>query len=147
MITRKAGIEDVVLLEKLFDDYRVFYEKETDVLRANEFLTDRIKKNDSEIFLAETNDKILAGFIQLYPIFSSTQMKKLWLLNDLYVNPNYRGRSISILLIDKAKELAMNTNSAGLILETTKSNIIGNKLYARTDFVLDEEHNYYSWGK
>jgi ribosomal protein S18 acetylase RimI-like enzyme len=147
MITRKAGIEDVVLLAKLFDDYRVFYEKETDVLRANEFLTDRIKKNDSEIFLAETNDKILAGFIQLYPIFSSTQMKKLWLLNDLYVNPNYRGRSISILLIDKAKELAMNTNSAGLILETAKSNIIGNKLYAKTDFVLDEEHNYYSWGK
>lgn len=147
MTTRKACIEDIVLLVKLFDEYRGFYEKETDVLGANEFLTDRINKNDSEIFVAETNDKVLTRFVQLYPVFSSTRMKRLWLLNDLYVNPNYRGRGISVLLIDQAKALAVNTNSAGLILETAKANTIGNTLYASTDFALDEEHNYYSWSR
>jgi hypothetical protein len=30
-------------------------------------------------------------------------------------------------------------------LETAKSNTIGNNLYPRTSFFLDEDHNYYSW--
>ncbi|MBK9106830.1 MAG: GNAT family N-acetyltransferase [Saprospiraceae bacterium] len=145
MITRKATFEDLGKLARLFDEYRVFYEKETDVLAAGEFLRDRLVNKESEIFVAEAQDKALTGFVQLYPIFSSTRMKRLWLLNDLYVHPDYRGRGISVLLIDKAKELAVHTQSAGLILETAKSNFIGNKLYPKTDFVLDEEHNYYSW--
>ena len=69
-------------------------------------------------------------------------MKKLWLLSDLYVNPTCRRQNISVFLIDRAKELAVNTRSAGLILEKAKSNEIGNKLYSRTDFVLDLEHNF-----
>jgi ribosomal protein S18 acetylase RimI-like enzyme len=72
-------------------------------------------------------------------------MKRLWLLNDLYVHPNFRGLKVSVSLIDMAKQLAKETNAAGLILETAKSNAIGNNLYNRTDFVLDTDHNYYAW--
>jgi ribosomal protein S18 acetylase RimI-like enzyme len=147
MIIKKATLENLHLLTILFDEYRIFYRMESDIIKAREFLAERINKNQSEIFVAETINKTLAGFIQLYPIFSSTRMKRLWLLNDLYVNPNYRGQNISVLLIDKAKELSNNTESAGLILETAKSNFIGNKLYLQTDFKLDEDHNYYSWNK
>ncbi|MGN6648324.1 MAG: GNAT family N-acetyltransferase [Cytophaga sp.] len=72
-------------------------------------------------------------------------MKRLWLLNDLYVQPVYRGKRVSVALIDQAKEVSRNSNAVGLILETAKSNFIGNSLYPRADFVLDEAHNYYSW--
>ncbi len=146
MITiRNASLSDIDQLSKLFDEYRIFYLVESDLPGAKAFLSERIKNKDSEIFVAVKNAKFLVGFVQLYPLFSSTRLKRLWLLNDLYVSPGSRGQNISVMLIDKAKELSRQTNSAGLILETAKSNIIGNKLYPRTDFVLDEEHNFYSW--
>lgn len=147
MITkiRKATIKDLNWVVELFDKYRVFYERETDKEKALEFLSERLKLNDSEIFVAETNDNSLVGFIQLYPLFSSTRMRPLWLLNDLFVNKEYRGKGISKQLIETAKNLCIQTNACGLILETAKTNSIGNELYPNIGFSLDEEHNYYSW--
>ena len=146
MITiRKATINDLNLVVELFDKYRVFYEKKSDKLKAEEFLFYRLRLNDSEIFVAENDKNDLVGFVQLYPIFSSTRMQRLWLLNDLYVNKEYRGMGISKLLIESAKELCKQTNACGLILETAKTNSIGNELYPKVGFSLDKEHNYYSW--
>ncbi|MBT1701474.1 GNAT family N-acetyltransferase [Fulvivirgaceae bacterium PWU4] len=147
MTVRKSTLEDIAQLAVLFDRYRVFYNKESDVENAAIFLSERIESRDSEIFVAEAEDGVLAGFVQLYPLFSSTRMKRLWLLNDLYVDPRYRGKHVSVMLIDRAKQLVKETNAVGLILETTKSNVVGNTLYPRTGFTLDEEHNYYSWGE
>lgn len=145
MTTRKITIADIDKLSKIFDDYRLFYEKESNIKGAEEFLLERTRNKESEIFIAENDKKELTGFIQLYPIFSSTRMKKCWLLNDLFIDENYRGKGVSILLIDEAKKLCKETNACGLILETAKSNTIGNKLYHKTGFSLDLEHNYYSW--
>jgi GNAT superfamily N-acetyltransferase len=69
----------------------------------------------------------------------------MWLLNDLFVNPNFRGKGISVALIDEAKKLCTNTGSCGMLLETAKSNLIGNQLYLKTGFSLDTAHNYYEW--
>jgi ribosomal protein S18 acetylase RimI-like enzyme len=145
MTTRKIKREDIKDLSILFDNYRVFYEKESDIKGSEIFLLERIRNNESEIFIAENDKKELVGFVQLYPIFSSTRMKKLWLLNDLFVDENYRGQGVSVLLIDEAKKLCKESYACGLILETAKSNVVGNKLYPKTGFSLDIEHNYYSW--
>ena len=142
---RKATIEDLKFVVELFDKYRVFYEKESDKLKAEDFLSERLKLNDSEIFVAETVDRNLVGFVQLYPIFSSTRMQRLWLLNDLYVDKDYRGKGISKQFIEFSKSLCKHTNACGLILETAKTNIVGNELYPKVGFSLDKEHNYYSW--
>ncbi len=145
MLVRKADIKDIEQLSKLFDEYRVFYKKESNLNEAKLFLTDRITNKESEIFVAENEEKILMGFVQLYPLFSSTRMKRLWLLNDLYVNEKYRSKGISIAFMNEAKTFVSKTNSAGLILETEKSNVIGNNLYPNNGFTLDSEHNYYYW--
>jgi GNAT superfamily N-acetyltransferase len=142
---RKAKIDDLKQVSELFDQYRVFYKKKSDVEGAEVFLHERMHNSESEILIDETDEKIITGFVQLYPIFSSTRMKKLWLLNDLYVLPNYRGKGISVKLIEKAKEIAKDSDAVGLILETAKSNSIGNSLYLKTGFSIDNEHNYYSW--
>lgn len=144
-IIRKAAIDDLNLLVELFENYRVFYEKEPDKKRAEEFLFERLKLNDAEIFVAETDNNNLAGFVQLYPLFSSTRMKRLWLLNDLFVDREHRGKGISKQLIEAAKELCKKTNACGLVLETAKTNIAGNDLYPKVGFSLDKEHNFYSW--
>ena len=145
MITRKATISDIQNLSKLFDNYRIFYEKQTDLKSAENYLTERIKNKDSEIFVTEIEENKLIGFVQLYPIFSSTKMQRLWLLNDLFVDENFRGKGVSIQLIEKCKGLCHETNACGIILETAKTNEIGNNLYPKAGFSLDLEQNYYSW--
>jgi GNAT superfamily N-acetyltransferase len=141
----KATLDHIEQLAVLFDQYRVFYKKESDVASAKNFLRDRMEKNESVIFVSFDAKNSMTGFTQLYPLFSSTRMKRLWLLNDLFVDSNYRGKGFSIALIDRAKELCKQTGACGLLLETAKTNDIGNNLYPKTGFALDEDHNYYSW--
>lgn len=142
---RQADKNDIEQLAELFNAYRVFYNKASDISGAKDFLATRMQNNESVIYISEASDGKLTGFVQLYPLFSSTRMNKLWLLNDLFVHADFRGNGYSVALIEKAKELAKATNSAGLILETEKTNKIGNHLYPKTGFERDEDHNYYSW--
>ncbi len=144
---RNAKKNDLDQIAKLFDAYRVFYRKESDIESAKRFLSERLEQKDSEIFVAETPDNLIAGFVQLYPLFSSTRMKKLWLLNDLFVNPDFRSKGISIDLIEKAKQLVRETKACGMFLETEKTNVVGNKLYPKTGFILNEASNYYEWDR
>lgn len=142
--TRKTTIHDLTQLAELFDQYRVFYHKESDIPAAENFLKERIENKDSEIFVAEQNGN-LTGFVQLFPIFSSTRMKRYWLLNDLYVNENHRGKGFSKELIEEAKQLAKSTDACGVLLETGKSNDIGNQLYPACGFKLYDSVNFYEW--
>ena len=144
MKIRKAGIEDLKKVSVLFDQYRIFYRNPSDVRGAEIFLKERLKKNESVIFVAAVSGE-LVGFTQLYPQFSSTRMKRSWLLNDLYVLPDYRGKGISKKLIDAAKQLAKQTNAAGLLLETEKTNTIGNRLYPSAGFAPYDTTNFYWW--
>lgn len=144
---RKATINDLPQLAILFNLYRIFYGKQSDQNAAEKFLSERITKLESEILLAETGDNHLAGFTQLYPLYSSTRMQRLWLLNDLYVSEPYRGKGISKKLIEAAKNIAIDTNAAGLLLETAKTNTVGNKLYPATGFKLEQKSNFYFWEK
>ena len=142
----QAKIDDVAALSELFDLYRIFYGKESNLIGANQFLTERIIKNETTIFLAKDIDHgQLVGFTQLYPLFSSTRMQRLLLLNDLFVLEEFRGRGISKLLIERSKQLALEINAAGILLETQKSNLIGNALYPRMNFHLEDDVNFYFW--
>lgn len=141
---RLATLHDLESLTLIFEKYRDFYKKQGDYEGAKSFLKERISNNEFVIYIAEADGKTI-GFTQLYPLFSSTRMKKLWLLNDLYVEEEYRQKGISIALIDKAKELCRETGACQLSLETSKTNMVGNNLYPKTDFQLDTEANFYYW--
>jgi GNAT superfamily N-acetyltransferase len=145
MTTRKAVLPDIENLSRLFDKYRVFYEKQSDLTSVEHFLTERIRKEESAIFITENSENKLVGFVQLYPIFSSTKLQRLWLLNELFVDECFRGKGISIQLIARSKEFCKETKACGLLLETSKTNEIANNLYLKTGFCLDQEHNFYSW--
>ena len=144
MSIRKAKKSDLDQLSKLFNSYRMFYGKESNIDIAKKFLESRLINKDSKIFICEVNN-ILTGFIQLYPLFSSTRVSKYWLLNDLFVDREYRGKGYSKILIDKAKELVKQSNACGMMLETEKSNKIGNNLYPKTGFKINELCNFYEW--
>jgi len=145
-MTRPATLADLDSLALLFDAYRVFYEKTSALTEGRQFLADRMSGHESMIFVAEEADSgTLVGFVQLYPLFSSTRMKRLWLLNDLFVQVDHRGQGHSLALLDAAKTLCYETGACGLMLETDKTNLIGNRLYPRVGFTPDSDHNFYSW--
>ncbi|KOY88232.1 acetyltransferase [bacterium 336/3] len=146
MNIQKATINHLENLAHVFDLYRIFYKKESDIEQAKQFLKARLENNESVIYIAFDNqEEQIVGFVQLYPLFSSTRMQRLWLLNDLYVKQEYRNTGISKMLIEASKTLCIETNACGLMLETAKDNTVGNQLYPATDFVLDTEHNFYFW--
>ena len=144
MNIREAETSDLDQLSKLFDSYRMFYGKESNIDIAKKFLESRLSNKDSKVFICEVNN-ILTGFVQLYTLFSSTRVSKYWLLNDLFVDSEYRGNGYSKLLIDKAKELVKESNACGMMLETEKSNKIGNNLYPETGFKKNDLSNFYEW--
>lgn len=139
----EAKIDHLNGLTDLFDAYRVWYRKASDKKNARTFLKQRLQSNDSVIYLA-MDETEQVGFTQLYPSFSSTKMKRLWILNDLYVKPSHRGRGLSRKLIATAQQLCSDTDGCGVLLETELSNTIGNRLYPSMGFKL-EENNFYFW--
>jgi ribosomal protein S18 acetylase RimI-like enzyme len=144
VVIRTGTLADLPQLSHLFNLYRIFYRKQPDIPGVRLFLQERILERESVIFIAE-KEELLIGFAQCYPLFSSTSMKKTLLLNDLFVLEEYRGRGISRLLIGAAKELTKNTKASCLLLETEKTNRIGNTLYPAEGFILNENSNYYQW--
>ena len=144
MNIREAKISDLKELSILFDAYRMFYGKISNIEVSKEFLKNRLINKDSKLFVCEANN-IITGFVQLYPLFSSTRVSKYWLLNDLFVGNEFRGNGYSKLLIDRSKNLVKETDACGMMLETEKSNKIGNNLYPKTGFKINDLSNFYEW--
>jgi hypothetical protein len=100
MLIRRATLSDVELVAPQFDLYRQFYQQPPNPELARQFITERLERNESVIFLAlddESNPPRAAGFVQLFPLFSSTQARPMWLLNDLCVgtlSPERRGAAM-----------------------------------------------------
>lgn len=140
----KAGMEHLDAFAALFNDYRIFYRQPSDPGRGKDFLRERIARGESDTFLAFVDGKA-AGFAQLYPLFHYKKLQRQWLLSDLFVAPEYRGRGLSVKIIDRCKAFCEETDACGLLLETEKTNVVGNQLYPRTGFGIDNEHNYYNW--
>lgn len=127
---RRAGPEDLDALSPLFDAYRVFYEQPSDLPAARQFLQDRMEHLQSVIFLAELTETGTAiGFTQLYPTFSSVSMKRVWILNDLFVEKVYRGLQAGKALLDAARDFGLSTRAKGLQLETARTNTTAQRLY------------------
>ena len=146
MTIQQVTIDELDELVPLFEAYRVWYKKPTNELKTRQFLTERILKRESIIFLVYTEGGVPAGFTQLYPVYSSVRLGRLWLLNDLFVSETERGKGFSIALIERAKDMARKTGAVGVVLETDKTNDVGNKLYPKMGFDLhNKTQNFYGW--
>ena len=137
----QAHIEHLEDIVPLFNSYRIFYKQDSDLISAKQFLKERILNNESIIYIAYL-EKEAVGFTQLYPLFSSVSMKSMYLLNDLYVKSNYRGKGIGEALINKAKTLCVAQQNKGLALQTAADNP-AQKLYERLGFIKDHDLYYY----
>ena len=100
---KRIKLDEIHLVVNLFDSYRVFYKQTSDLSLAENYLNDRLKNNESVIFVVLDNEKPI-GFTQFYPTYSSVRTVRNWILNDLYVDANYRKKGIGKMLIDAAAD-------------------------------------------
>lgn len=127
---RRATPADVGLLVPLFESYRAFYKCAPDAHGARAFLQQRLDLGQSTVFIAIDETKGGgAGFVQLYPVFSSLRMKPALILNDLYVEPAYRGQHVSRMLMEAARTHAVQAGAAYVTLETARDNDTARRLY------------------
>lgn len=138
-----CSMDDLDALVGLFEDYRRFYRAPADAEGARRFLHERLENGDAVILLARSDAGEPVGFTQLYPSFSSVRMKRLWILNDLYVTGEARGRGIGRALMDAARRRAREAGVSILALATERDNHLAKRLYASCGYVLDTEFDHY----
>lgn len=134
--------EQADLVAPLFDAYRMFYGQSSDLGGARHFLAERLQRRESVIF-ALVEGGVALGFTQLYPSFSSVSMKPLWVLNDLFVAEAARQRGIGTRLLMAARNYAVQTGAARLVLSTAVENRTAQSLYERLGWQRDTAFLHY----
>ena len=138
----RKDLEDVI---PLFDDYREFYEADSNHAAARAFLTERTDREESVIFVAYARRPHQAvGFTQLYPSFSSVSLKRLWILNDLFVHSDARRGGVARALLERARQHALETGAKGLVLNTAVTNKPAQTLYESCGWTREDEFLQYN---
>lgn len=127
---------------ELFDEYRSFYGQSSERDGCRRFLHDRISQQESVIFLARFETRV-AGFVQLYPSFSSIAMKEIWILNDLFVLESERQRGVGTELLNAAEQFARESNAIRLTLATGVENVSAQSLYEKLGWLRDKAYFHY----
>lgn len=139
MEIRRARPSDRDIVAVLFDAYRQFYDQPANPALARQFIGERLDRDESVIYLAVV-DGSAVGFVQLYPVFSSTAARpgRLWLLNDLFVTAAARRHGAARALMERAKEHAQETQAVGLFLQTARDNHPAQALYRSLGYRRDD---------
>ncbi len=140
---RLCGERHVGLAVELFEQYRQFYGMPPNKDGAHAFLTRRLKQKDSIFLMAESERGVPLGFVQLYPMFSSTRMVRLWVLNDLFVVPDARRKGVGMRLMEAARSHAERHGVRAIALATQKHNAAARKLYEGLGYRLDTEFDHF----
>jgi len=143
MLVKRAGPGDLDAVAPLFDGYRQFYGQRSDPAAARTFLAERLARDESVIFLAVAEDGEALGFTQLYASFSSVSLRRLWILNDLFVDPGVRRGGVGRRLLERAREWAAETDTKGLTLATAVTNRAAQSLYESCGWRRDDEFQHY----
>lgn len=139
---RQAVLADLDTLAPLFDGYRQFYGRDSDLGAAQDFLRARFEHGQSVLFLALDGDTPL-GFAQLYPSFSSVSLARVFVLNDLYVVPAARQRGVATGLLAAAANFARQLGAVRLSLSTALTNTAAQAVYVRAGWKRDEQFLVY----
>ncbi|MGH7772673.1 MAG: GNAT family N-acetyltransferase [Candidatus Binatia bacterium] len=139
----RARLKDAKDIGPLFAAYLKFYNRAADFKDIDLFLRARIENDESVIYVARIAGKPV-GFAQLYPSFASLALANCWILYDLFVHAEVRGRGIGLKLLEKAKSLAEETSACEIFLQTAKDNLRAQSLYEKAGYVRDEDFYCYS---
>jgi GNAT superfamily N-acetyltransferase len=135
---RQAVLADLEVIADLFNQYRQFQGKASDLSACHAFLHDRFNHAESTVFIA-TVDERPVGFAQLYPSFSSTALARVFILNDLYVSESGRRRGVASAMLKAVEDYAWALGACRVSLNVAQVNVSAQELYEVTGWVQDRE--------
>jgi ribosomal protein S18 acetylase RimI-like enzyme len=138
---RLATVADVPALTPLVEQYRAFYKQESNP-NTESYLAQRIANQESIVFVADDHGT-LVGFTQCYPTFSTVSLSQIWLLNDLFVAPEHRGKHIADQLMSTAEASAKDSGATRIWLRTAHTNSPAQALYEGRGWMQDEIYRRY----
>ncbi len=133
MFIRTVTKEDASALVPLMLSYIVdFYGKPNPGESAVRGLIERLLRNPEAgvQFVAVKGDQ-LVGFVTLYHTFSTLQMKRVAILNDLFVDVEYRGQKVGETLFLHALTYIREQGFAFMEWQTAKDNFVAQSLYRK----------------
>lgn len=142
LTVRQAILSDLDALVPLFDGYRQFYGRTSDISAAREFLSARFNHGESSLFIAHLKDTPV-GFCQLYPSFSSVSLARTFVLNDLFVLEPARRQGVASKLMAAAIEFAQALGAVRVSLTTAVTNETAQALYQSAGWKRDEQFFVY----
>ncbi len=132
----RADASHLESIVPLFDAYRQFYKRASDLEAARTYLRERLERHECVVFLALDGENAV-GFTLLYKHFTSVAMGAIWLLNDLFVTLEARGHGVGEALILHATQMAREDGSIGLHLRTAIDNTPAQSLYEKLGWKRD----------
>jgi ribosomal protein S18 acetylase RimI-like enzyme len=140
---KTASMINLDCLQLLFEQYRQFYHMKPSIKLSKQFISERLSKKDSLIFLAFENQEPVA-FVQLYPSFSSVAMKPIWILNDLFVTEKSRKKGVARHLMLAVEKQAKEKKIFSIKLATGNENQKAQALYRSLEYQLNDTFDFYS---
>jgi ribosomal protein S18 acetylase RimI-like enzyme len=141
----KANINHIQQVGELFDLYRQFYKYVSNINESTDYISERMKNNESIIFISTNKQKEAMGFVQLYETFGSLHLGKIIILYDLFVKKECRKYGIGNKLMKKSEEYAKSIGAKGIELSTAKDNLTAQSLYKKIGYIRDNEFYSYSF--
>ena len=139
---RQAILADLDQLAALFDHYRQFQGQATDLAAARDFLRARFDHGESIVFLADDGAQPV-GFAQLYPSFSSVALKRVFILNDLFVAAAGLRKGVATHLLAAVEAYAWSLGAVRVTLNVAQANVTAQALYAARGWQQDEQFLMY----
>lgn len=137
MQVRNYAPADLDPLADLFDAYRQFSGQPADVAAGRAFLLLRIQRAESVLLMAEHGGDLI-GFTQLYPTFSSVLLRRVFIVNDLFVAPQARRQGAGSALLQAAARYAQDAGAIRISASTAAGNTSTQALNERNGFARDE---------
>jgi len=141
----QCKIEHIEAVADLFDEYLVFYEKESNHAACRDFIKENITQERSVIFLLTDDRNIPVAFCQLYPAICSLSMRGYYYLSDLYVKLSERKNGYARFLMNHITEHFAANGAQRLTLDTANSNTIAQALYESLGY--ERENVYITYHK
>lgn len=142
VLVSQATFADLEPVAALFDRYRQFQGQQGDAHAARAFLRARFDHGESIVFVARIAAQAI-GLAQVYPMFSSVALKRVFVLNDLFVDPAARRRRVASELLRAVEAYAWAHDAARVTLSVARDNRVAQALYEARGWARDEQFDMY----